>query len=106
MLEGLTSFAGAMSSEGPYFAGDRLNAVDIALFPFAYRIDALLGHYRNYALPGEGDHWQRYHRWYDAVLTLPAFQSTATDHADYKNRLVTHYQPYSLGEGQAGLTQL
>lgn len=98
MLEGISEMAKAMNSDGPYFSGDRLSAVDIALFPFAYRIDALLDHYRNFALPTEGVTWQRYHRWYEAMLALPAFKATATDHAGYKNRLVTHYQPYSLGK--------
>jgi len=100
MLEGLMTITRAMSSEDPYFAGANVSAVDIALFPFAYRIDALLGHYHNYTLPREGDKWERYHRWYDAILDVPAFQATATDHADYKNRLVEHYLPYSEGEGQ------
>ena len=106
MLEGLTAITQAMSSEGKYFAGDRLSAVDIALFPFAYRINALLEHYRDYVLPREGEGWKRYHRWFDAMLALPAFQATATDQADYKNRLVKHYLPYSLGEGQTDVTQV
>jgi glutathione S-transferase len=104
MLEGLMAISQAMSREGPYFSGERLSAVDIALFPFAYRIDALLGHYRNYALPREGVNWERYHRWYDAMLGVPAFKATATDHSDYKNRLVAHYLPYSQGEGQTDVT--
>ena len=106
MLKGLTEISMAMKSDEAFFSGGRLSAVDIALFPFAYRIEALLGHYRNYALPTKGKVWQRYHRWYDAMLALPAFRATATDHADYKNRLVTHYLPYSLGEGQSNLTQV
>ena len=105
MLEGLVTMTRAMSNEGPYFSGDQLGAVDIALFPFAYRIDVLLGHYRNYVLPKEGDVWERYQLWYDAMLAVPAFQATATDQADYKNRLISHYLPYSEGEGQTDLTQ-
>lgn len=81
-----------------YEDGDRLDAVDKAMIPFTYRIDALLGHYHNYALPMKGDNWEGYHRWYETMLSIPAFRATATDHADYKNRLVEHYLPYSLGE--------
>ena len=106
MLEGLVAITQAMRREGPYFGGDRLTAVDIAIFPFAYRIEALLGHYRHYTLPVEGETWKGYHRWYDAMLAEPAFQATATDHADYKNRLVTHYLPYSLGVGQKDVTTI
>ena len=106
MLEGLIAFTEAMSREGPYFSGESLNAVDIALLPFAYRIDVLLAYYQNYSLPREGKEWQRYHRWFEAMLDAPAFRATATDHADYKNRLVEHYLPYSKGGGQTDLTQV
>ena len=98
MLEGLMDITRAMSSEGPYFSAEQLSAVDIALFPFSYRIDALLGHYHNYTLPRECDSWERYHRLYEVMLAERAFRVTATDHADYKKRLVKHYLPYSLGE--------
>lgn len=98
MLEGLMDITRAMSSEGPYFSAEQLSAIDIALFPFSYRIDALLSHYHNYTLPREGDSWERYHRWYEVMLAERAFRATATDHADYKKRLVEHYLPYSLGE--------
>ncbi len=106
MLEGLIAFTEAMSREGPYFSGESLNAVDIALLPFAYRIDVLLAYYQNYSLPREGKEWQRYHRWFEAMLDSPAFRATATDRADYKNRLVEHYLPYSKGGGQTDLTQV
>jgi len=100
MLEGLAVFSQAMSSKGPYFNGDNMGAVDIAMLPFAYRIDVLLGHYRKYALPSEGDSWQRYHRWYQTMLASPAFRATAFDHDDYQNRLIEHYLPYSYGDGR------
>jgi glutathione S-transferase len=98
MLDGLTAFSQAMSSDGPYFSGERLSAVDIAMLPFAYRIDVLLGYYQKYSLPREGESWRCYHQWYEAMLTHPAFKTTAFDNADYENRLVEHYLPYSLGE--------
>jgi glutathione S-transferase len=98
MLEGLMMFTRAMHSEGPYFCGESLSAVDIALLPFAYRIDVLLAYYLNYSLPREGKEWQRYHRWFEAMLDVPAFRATSTDNGDYENRLVTHYLPYSKGE--------
>ena len=98
MLEGLLAFTRAMSEEGPFFYAERLCAVDIAMFPFAYRIDVLLDHYRQYRLPTAGEVWQRYHQWYQAMLEQSAFKITAFDNDDYQNRLVKHYYPYSLGE--------
>jgi glutathione S-transferase len=106
LLEGLTTLVQAMDPTGPYFPGNSVSAVDIALIPFAYRIDVLLGAYRDFKLPQEGKTWQRYRRWYDAMLDHPAFKSTAFEQDDYERRLVEHYYPYSLGEGQTDVTRV
>ena len=105
LIHGLSLLVAAMDAEGPYFSGLALDAVDIALAPFALRIDLLLGHYRDFELPDEGDDWQRYQRWYAAILEEPAFKATGCDQPDYRKRLVEHYLPYSQGEGQKDVTQ-
>lgn len=74
--------------------------------PFAYRIDVLLGAYRDFKLPRQGEIWQRYRRWYDAMLGLPAFKTTVFEQGDYERPLVEHYLPYSLGEGQTDVTRV
>ena len=94
-----------MDADGPYFSGTELDAVDIALVPFALRIDLLLGHYRDFVIPDEGEVWQRYQRWYAAIVAEPAFKTTAYDQPDYRKRLVEHYLPYSQGEGQKDVTR-
>lgn len=106
MLAGMLTITEAMDHKGPFFNGDELSAVDIAFFPFAFRIDQLLGKYRNFKVPADTTVWQRYHQWYKAVLEHPTFKTTATDNEDYANRLIEHYLPYSLGGGQKGLTQV
>jgi glutathione S-transferase len=106
LLEGLTTLMQAMDPAGPYFSGNSVSAVDIALIPFAYRIDVLLGAYRDFKLPQQGRIWQRYRRWYAAMLDLPAFKTTAFQQGDYEQRLVEHYFPYSLGEGQTDVTRI
>jgi len=106
MLEGLQKVIDAMDKTGPYFCGEKLGAVDITLMPFVYRIVHLLGYYRDFRLPTEGENWQRFHTWYDAMLEAPAFKVTATDNADYQNRLVEHYLPYSQGGGQTDVTKV
>jgi glutathione S-transferase len=106
LLEGLSVLVQAMDSEGPYFSGDRLDVVDIALMPFSLRIDLLLGRYRNFELPRCGDGWQRYHHWYEAMLAQPAFRSTALDLGNYESRLLEHYLPYNEGAGQSDLTRV
>ncbi len=105
LVAGLITLINAMNVDGPFFSGDEISAVDIALIPFAYRIDVLLKAYRDFELPTEGEIWQRYQRWYDAMLRHPAFKLTASDQGDYENRLVEHYYPYSQGEGQTDVTR-
>ena len=106
LLEGLIAVTQAMNPNGPYFSGGRISAVDIALIPFAYRIEVLLGAYRDFELPREGEIWQRYQRWYQAMLADPAFKITAFGQEDYQQRLVEHYFPYSQGEGQVDVTRV
>jgi glutathione S-transferase len=106
LLVGLFTLTQAMDPAGPYFSANSVSAVDVALIPFAYRIDVLLGAYRDFKLPQEGKIWQRYRRWYDAMLDHAAFKTTAFEQGDYEQRLVEHYYPYSLGEGQTDVTRV
>jgi glutathione S-transferase len=106
MLDGLISLTEAMHSEGPYFSGHEIGAVDISMIPFAYRIKVLLEHYKNFTLPTRDEIWKRYHRWYNAMIKAPAFTATSTDHIDYRDKLVAFYLPYSVGDGQSDVTNL
>jgi glutathione S-transferase len=96
LLAGMVTITEAMDHKGPFFDGVELSAVDIAFFPFAFRVDQLLGQYRSFKVPANNTVWQRYHDWYKAVLEHRTFKLTATDHEDYTNRLIEHYLPYSL----------
>lgn len=95
IIEALFILASNMGNKGAYFSGDTLSAVDISLFPIAYRIDLLLKHYRGFTLPEKGDAWQRYRHWFDAMLQHPAFRTSAYDQDDYEQRLIAHYRPYT-----------
>ena len=75
------------------------------VIPFAYRIDVLLGHYRDFALPNTGAVWSRYHGWYRAMCETEIFRSTSTDHPDYRERLIAFYLPYSQGKAQQDVKQ-
>lgn len=100
LIRGLREFSEALSADGPFFAGERLTAVDMALYPFAYRIDLLLSHFRDFRLPEDTAGWARYRRWVDSMAALPIVQQTLTDAATYEQRLIDFYEPYSRGEGQ------
>ena len=104
LLKGLEEVVGAMSAGGPYFSGTALTAVDILLVPFAYRIDALLGHDRDFALPTSGATWSHYQQWYENMCPTPMFRDTRTAPDDHQQRLIEFYQPYSRGEGQKDIT--
>jgi glutathione S-transferase len=106
LRDGLSIFASALDYEGPYFNGKTINAVDFSLFPFAYRINLLLGYYRNFSLPELGDSWFRYHEWFNTMLTRPEFKNTTGDSRDYDQRLLKAYYPYSQGGGKLDLSTL
>jgi glutathione S-transferase len=103
MIQGMTAFTRAMSSDGPYFSGDTFGAVDIAFIPFAYRINLLLSHYRGFRIPVQGGLWERYQRWYESCIALPAFQATMTRDDE---QLIEFYLVYSQGGGQADVTEV
>ncbi|MDH5370174.1 MAG: hypothetical protein OEW99_09115, partial [Gammaproteobacteria bacterium] len=81
-----------------------VSVVDFSFIPFAYRINLLLGHYRDLKLPVAGENWERYHQWYEIMLERPEFKVTSTDLPDYAQRLIDVYYPYSQGEGQLDVT--
>ena len=106
MLIGLEMFIQAMNDSGPFFSGESIDAVDIVLMPFAYRINLLLKHYRDFTLPVEGVLWQRFHRWYSANLNSKEFVETASKYDDIEARLIEFYLPYSLGGGHQDVTAI
>jgi glutathione S-transferase len=105
LITGVRELSSAMSSEGPFFDGPSVGAIDLLMIPFAYRIDALLGHYRDFALPTTGSPWSRYQHWYEAMCDTEVFRATSTDHADYRARLIAFYLPYTQGKGQQDVKQ-
>ena len=97
---GMEIFTNAMVQNGPYFSGSEVNAVDIAFAPFALRIELLLSRYKQYALPREGPHWQRYHRWLNAMSSFGPLIDSMAGVSDYNEQLINFYLPYSKGGGQ------
>lgn len=99
LVEGLRELSAAMSPSRPFFAGTEPTAVDLTLHPFAYRIDTLLGHYRDFSLPTSGAVWSRYHSWYESMCDTAIFHGTLIEPHDYRQRLLEHYLPYTVGQG-------
>ena len=105
LIEGVRELSDAMSPSGPFFGGTSVNAADLSLIPFAYRIDALLSHYRDFSLPATGAAWSRYQRWYATMCSTDIFQATLADPDNYRQSLIEHYLPYSQGKGQQDVTR-
>ena len=96
----------ALPADG-YFAGAEFTLVDAAFAPVFRYIDLFEQLVeRDFELPQDGEIWQRYRKWYQAMLAQPAFQATAFDHENYQQRLIDHYYPYSLGEGQTDVARV
>ncbi|MGV6827393.1 MAG: glutathione S-transferase family protein [bacterium] len=106
LTQGIEKLFSSYASDGVYLGGDQVNILDLLLIPFAYRIDALLGHYRDFSLPKQGETWQRYQRWYDAMCEHEAFVSSQSHGENYRNGLIEFYLPYSKGGGQKGVAMV
>ena len=101
----LKKFAHAMTAKSDYFSGDELGAVDISVFPFAYRIKLLLEYYRNYSTPKSGEVWKRYDAWFAANIRHRSFLSSKFGKIDYDAQLIDFYLIYAEGGGQRDVTQ-
>ena len=106
LIDALSTMTQAMSEDGLYFNGNAISAVDMMLFPFAYRIHLLLKFYKSFELPDQGQIWQRYNAWYNKMLKSQSFQKSIGNAQNYDSRLIQFYLPYSLGGGQADVTVL
>ncbi len=106
LVQGVEQLMSGSTDDGLYLGGNYVNVLDLLLIPFAYRIDVLLGHYRDFSLPVEGEAWSRYARWYDAMQKYDVFIQSQTDGDDYRQRLIEHYLPYTRGEGQKDVTRV
>lgn len=89
----LSNAMARLSPAGPFFAGDRFGLVDMALAPWVDRF-FVLEHYRGFSVPAsdaEEGAFARFHTWWDAVQSVPAFRDTVQD----RKKLLESYQRYA-----------
>ena len=98
-LDGLRTFAGVMSPDGPYFFGKEISLVDIALIPFAVRFDCL-AYFRNFSLPMD-EHGDRINTWMEAWKSRPSVTGTLAD----RDKLRQIYQPYADNTAKSEMAQ-
>ena len=97
LTSSLKSFAEAMEPEGPFFMGESLGLVDIALVPFSLRF-YVLKHYRGFEVPTAGDEWQRFDQWRRACENHPSVLATINYDPDKLCRL---YKPYATNNARS-----
>ena len=97
----ISKFMDAMNSDGPYFNGDQLAAVDLVLLPWATRM-FLLEHYREiqYEQCFEDEAaLKRYDQWYGACASLDVVKATqkslTISHEEYPGELIKKYKRYA-----------
>lgn len=76
-------------SNGRLFGGKRPNMVDIMLFPFAYRFQLILPHFRDFSIPKEG--FGRYYEWYAAASECESMRRTMPE----DSKLIETYKRYA-----------
>ena len=99
ILDGLSAFFDdddATDLNGPFWGGRASPGLpDLVLFPYAYRL-YVLEHYRgpDFAVPAD---FERYWRWYDAMVALDAVARTLPD----KDRYLAHVAKYAHGKARS-----
>ncbi|CAF2627419.1 unnamed protein product [Rotaria sp. Silwood2] len=56
---------------------------DIALMPFIQRQYVAVQRHRGFSVPKDGEIWQQWHRWVEAVNALESVQNTTSDAEHY-----------------------
>lgn len=90
----IRSFTEQMHSQGPWFLGEDISLVDISLAPWAQRL-WLLDHFKiggaGIPLKDRDDIWQRWSKWYSAVMKRQSVQETWSEDEKY----IITYQRYA-----------
>lgn len=87
LLDAIRTFSSAI--RGPYFIGENISMVDIAIFPWIYRL-YILEHFREFVIP-DTEEFKHFHEWNSAVMSRPAIVATLAD----KNDLLECYERYA-----------
>ncbi|KAK4117782.1 glutathione S-transferase [Canariomyces notabilis] len=113
LLKGLREFAGEMvdqspDPEGPWFLGSKFSLVDAMLAPWAKRL-FLIDHYKpgGVGIPKKGKRgddeavWERWYRWFDAVVERESVKATWSDEEMY----IKAYKRYAEDKTQSEVGQ-
>ena len=87
-IEVIKTLTDKMDPTGPFFLGPQISMVDIAMFSHAFQQEKVVANLYDFELPSTG--FERYRKWFDAILDLEAVQQTLPD----PQRLTNKYREY------------
>lgn len=98
LVAGLRVFASELENEGFWGGRGTLGFVDVALFPYAWRL-YVLEHFRGFNVPRSGEMglWENYHSWLLRVSALDYVHSTLPD----KNKYLKHVAKYANDQARS-----
>nr|KAG5699445.1 hypothetical protein BaRGS_016291 [Batillaria attramentaria] len=99
LIKRLGSITAAMSSEGPYFFGEKFGLVDITLLPLCLRFP-ILEHFRQFSLPADGS-FERLQTWLNACKSRPCVSATMAP----EDKLIAKYQRYADDTAQTQVAE-
>ena len=76
--------------KSPYFMGEQFGMVDIALVPFIQRQYVVVQDHRGFIVPTDGEVWQKWHRWVEAINERASVQNTMSE-AEYYAPIIQRY---------------
>jgi glutathione S-transferase len=92
---------GGMLWQRPFFSGEAFGAFECACLPWFQRIEIVLAHYRGYAMPAEGEEFDRLREWGEACAKRPCVVKTMVD----ADRLRGNYVGYANNQATSDCAQ-
>nr|AZL93848.1 dehydroascorbate reductase 1 [Ceanothus thyrsiflorus] len=65
-----------LKAHGPYVAGEKVTAVDLALAPKLYHLDVALAHFKKWTVPADLTH---FHKYKELLFSRESFQKTKAE---------------------------
>ena len=93
-LHRLESGMASLSGSGPFWLGDKVSLIDLAIYPFFERLPAW-EHYRGITIPED---CKRLKEWRDAMADLPSVKEIATSADYYIERYINYANPPQAAE--------
>ncbi|KMW60059.1 Glutathione S-transferase [Candidatus Rhodobacter oscarellae] len=103
LSEGLASLETATVGRGSAIDAKHPGMLDVALFPFAYRMNLLLPYYKSFRPLA---HASSLGDWFGEMCRSEDVRATSAQVEYYDDQLLQFYEPYAAGGGQEDVTTI